>query len=359
MSSSTSSTQIPHASSLVRTKTFNLGSTEHQVRILGSNEELWFVASDLGKVLGIVSIKDQLKGYEDGTEKGEGDIRTPGGVQKMIILSEMAVYKFLMRSQKKEAEPFQKWVASILKTIRLEGRYELPSSSQKLLTDAETARVAAEAARVAAEKEAADAKAALIKEREEKESLKRRLKNKHQKGQTVYIARNPADRERELYKIGHSKDVCKRSGQYSTSMPDGVDMVHCVKTCDANLVERVVQHILDAYRYDANREWFQRQPAFDNIISILSTIGYRAQSTHVFQHSISTLWCCRCGAQWGSDDPATNISPRTSQTHGSNPWYKRGPLVRGKGHWISSRHQEYDGGSTALQNSEGKGVQFD
>jgi prophage antirepressor-like protein len=200
---------------------------------------------------------EALRHYKTQKEKGFSLTETPGGKQNVLVMSERAVYKFVNRSDKPEAEPFQDWVADILRTIRLEGRYELPSASQKLLTDAETARAAAEAARVAAEKKAQAAEAALIKEREENESLKRRLKNKHQKGQTVYIARNPADRERELYKIGHSKDVCKRSGQYSTAMPDGVDMVHCVKTCDANLVERVVQHILDVYRYEANREWFQ------------------------------------------------------------------------------------------------------
>jgi hypothetical protein len=121
---------------------------------------------------------------------------------------------------------------------------------QNLLADAE-------AARIAAEKKAADAKGALEKAQQANESLKRCLKNKHQKGQTVYILRNPADRERELYKIGHSNDLCKRNSTYSTAMPDGIDTIHRVQTCDAHLVERIVHHILDAYRYDANREWFQ------------------------------------------------------------------------------------------------------
>ena len=74
--------------------------------------------------------------------------------------------------------------------------------------------------------------------------LKRRLKNKHQKGETVYIARNPADADRNLYKIGHTKDLSKRSGQYATAMPDGAEIVHRVQTCNAHLVERVVHHVL-------------------------------------------------------------------------------------------------------------------
>ena len=40
-------------------------------------------------------------------------------------------------------------------------------------------------------------------------------------------------------------------------MPDGCETVHCIRTCDAGLVEKIVHRILDDYRYDPNREWFQ------------------------------------------------------------------------------------------------------
>jgi len=86
------------------------------------------------------------------------------------------------------------------------------------------------------------------------------LKNKHQKGETVYIARNPADSERNLYKIGRTKDLDNRTGQYATAVPDGVEIIHRIATCDSHLVEKVVHHILDVHRYDANREWFQGDP---------------------------------------------------------------------------------------------------
>ena len=58
--------------------------------VLGSDEEPWFVAADIGKVLGIKHMGEYLKGNKDGSEKGEEDVLTPGGVQKMIVLSEMA-----------------------------------------------------------------------------------------------------------------------------------------------------------------------------------------------------------------------------------------------------------------------------
>jgi hypothetical protein len=40
-----------------------------------------------------------LKGYKKGTEKNKEEVITPGGVQEMLLLSEMATYKFLMRLQ--------------------------------------------------------------------------------------------------------------------------------------------------------------------------------------------------------------------------------------------------------------------
>ena len=103
---------------------FQLAGRTFNVRSIGTEEEPWFVAADIGKVLGIEKMSHHLGNYKEGTEKGVEDLVTPGGVQKMIVLSEMATYKFLMRSQKPQAEPFQDWLAGIVKKLRLEGRYD-------------------------------------------------------------------------------------------------------------------------------------------------------------------------------------------------------------------------------------------
>ena len=143
-------------------------------------------------------------------KRGWKKVYTPGGLQKLIILSEKAVYKFLMRSQKPEAEPFQDWVADVLRTIRVKGRYELEnrlqSSQSKLLEDNAAFQRKAEAA----EREAQEAKAALVKANEEKiqrekllDKLRRQIKNKHEKRENVYLLRNPSDRSRSLWKVGH------------------------------------------------------------------------------------------------------------------------------------------------------------
>ena len=167
-----------------KTQEFQLGTQKHVVRILGTEEEPWFVAADIGKVLGMERVSQHLGNYKEGTEKGVREVLTPGGVQKMIVLSEMATYKFLMRSQKPEAEPFQEWVAVVLKKIRLEGRYELQSSQTKLLEDAESARKRADKAEVALEKE-----------KLKTEKLKAKLENRYEPGEIIYVLQNGAINE--------------------------------------------------------------------------------------------------------------------------------------------------------------------
>src|SRR5262249_16486705 len=53
-------------------------------------------------------------------------IGTLGGPQYHNIISESALYKYIMRSDKKEAEPFQQWVTGeVLPTIRKTRHYQL------------------------------------------------------------------------------------------------------------------------------------------------------------------------------------------------------------------------------------------
>jgi hypothetical protein len=59
--------------------------------------------------------------------KGTKPIRTPGGTQNMLCLSEQGLYFFLGRSDKPAALPFQKWIAGeVIPSIRKTGSYALP-----------------------------------------------------------------------------------------------------------------------------------------------------------------------------------------------------------------------------------------
>lgn len=57
-------------------------------------------------------------------EKGSGRITTPGGPQRVNIITESGLYKLIMRSDKPQAKHFQDWVTRVvLPTIRKEGAY--------------------------------------------------------------------------------------------------------------------------------------------------------------------------------------------------------------------------------------------
>jgi len=261
-------------SALLRNEQLTLGQTGHQIRIFGTREKPVFAAADLGKALNL-DIHSTTRDYPD-LAKGKLKVPTPGGMQEISVLTEFGIYKLFMNTHRNDLMPFQEWVCDVLRTIRLEGRYELPGASQKLLQDAETARLAAEQARQAAQEEVAQVRDELAralkakeKAKEKADELRRQIENKKRKGQCIYLLQNSADAERKLYKIGFSKDLNKREENYSTSLPDGVDVLHCVYTRDASLAEKIVHHILDEFRYE--REWFQGDPQlFSQIITAVT-----------------------------------------------------------------------------------------
>lgn len=100
---------------------FNFRSTE--VRTVTIDGEPWFVLSDVVDVLGFSRSRDAARMLDD-DEKGAHIVRTPGGDQEAIVISESGVYTLALRSRKPEAKPFRKWVTSeVLPAIRKTGQY--------------------------------------------------------------------------------------------------------------------------------------------------------------------------------------------------------------------------------------------
>lgn len=89
-----------------------------------SNEDLWFVANDVIKILGLD--RTALRKLDE-DEKGVDSIHTPGGNQPMNVISEAGFYKLVLRSRKPEAKAFQRWVThEVLPAIRQDGGYMVP-----------------------------------------------------------------------------------------------------------------------------------------------------------------------------------------------------------------------------------------
>lgn len=100
-----------------------------QVRVIDRNGEPWFVAKDVCECL---SLSDTAKSCErlDDDEKGTNSIRTPGGYQDMIIISEPGLYSLVLRSNKPEAKLFKRWIThDVIPSIRKTGAYQLAPKS--------------------------------------------------------------------------------------------------------------------------------------------------------------------------------------------------------------------------------------
>ena len=96
------------------------------VRIHMMNGEPWFVAADVGRVLGMTNIRKNLADMREDW-KGVTESYTLGGQQEVTIICEAAVYKLAFRSNKPEAEAFTEWVAGeVLPSIRKTGAYIAP-----------------------------------------------------------------------------------------------------------------------------------------------------------------------------------------------------------------------------------------
>jgi len=103
----------------------------HQVRTVLLNGQPGFVAADLCKILDIKNSRDALASL-DLDEKGVATIDTPGGQQQMRVVNEPGMYSLVLRSRKKEAKKFKRWVThEVLPQIRATGSYSAPKTLEQ------------------------------------------------------------------------------------------------------------------------------------------------------------------------------------------------------------------------------------
>jgi prophage antirepressor-like protein len=95
----------------------------HALKRAGS-ELIWFVLADVCEILGLADVEVTSRRL-DQDQKGTCTIRTPGGPQPMLIVSEDAVYEIGYTSRKPIARRFTRWVCrEVLPEIRRTGGYE-------------------------------------------------------------------------------------------------------------------------------------------------------------------------------------------------------------------------------------------
>ena len=100
------------------------------VRIVTKDGESWFVAKDVADALGYRDAANMTRNLDD-DEKGTQivSIRSASEVQQnreLAVINESGLYAVILRSRRKEAQRFKKWVTSeVLPSIRKHGGYSV------------------------------------------------------------------------------------------------------------------------------------------------------------------------------------------------------------------------------------------
>jgi len=163
------------------------------VRVLGTYDNPYFIAKDICNILGLKNITEMLRNIPEKWRSSE-IVNTSGGNQNMILLTEPAVYKLIMRSNKPIAQKFQDVVCEeILPSIRKKGEYKL----QEIIQQKEEENRLLE-----------DEKKKLIDKYEK--SKKREL----EKGYIIYVGTN--DLDPTVFKAGTTVSSGSRTSSLST-----------------------------------------------------------------------------------------------------------------------------------------------
>lgn len=94
----------------------------HTFSVFGTPDEPLFLAKEVAEAIEHSDVSMMMRNIDD-EEKGTSIVCTPGGKQKVLMLTEDGLYEVLMQSRKPIAKEFKKGVKLILKEIRTKGGY--------------------------------------------------------------------------------------------------------------------------------------------------------------------------------------------------------------------------------------------
>ena len=94
------------------------------VRTVLIDSEIWFVASDVTKILGYSDGRKAVITHTKGSFKMK--LPTKGGMQELTIINESDLYSLVLKSETNNSKKFQDWVTSqVLPSIRKTGSFSV------------------------------------------------------------------------------------------------------------------------------------------------------------------------------------------------------------------------------------------
>jgi prophage antirepressor-like protein len=105
---------------------FNAGDHFDNIRTIDRNGEIWFVGSDVTKILGYSNGREAIQRHCRQGGVAKHDIPTSSGLQNMTIINEPNVYRLIARSTLPSAEKFESWIFDeVIPAIRKTGGYHI------------------------------------------------------------------------------------------------------------------------------------------------------------------------------------------------------------------------------------------
>jgi prophage antirepressor-like protein len=186
-------------------RTFKLLDKEIILNIQGTLEEPLFQASQIGKILDMKNIHESIKDF-DIDEKSSLITHTQGGLQSMVYLTEVGLYRLINRSKKPSARPFQKWICNIIKELRINGEYKLKDNLNNSINNDLLQ---------------------LAKDNERHITLIKSMHNEN----VIYICKLRRENEKFLIKVGSSQNIKERISHIANAFenidPRLIDVVKC------------------------------------------------------------------------------------------------------------------------------------
>ncbi|MGL4490511.1 MAG: BRO-N domain-containing protein [Rhizobiaceae bacterium] len=133
----------------------NFAFEEHLVRLIMIDDQPWFIATDICRILDINQATRAVEKLDD-DEKGVTSIHTLGGKQEVLTVSEGGLYTIILRSRAATtpgsvAHRFRRWVtAEVLPAIRRTGSYGVVPPEPVLIDQEAPLMARVEAVKVAA-----------------------------------------------------------------------------------------------------------------------------------------------------------------------------------------------------------------
>lgn len=93
--------------------------------IIDDDQKIWFVASDIAKILEYKDATHMIRGLDD-DEKDLHNVESLGGAQQTTVITESGLYHVILNAKTERVKPFRRWVTEeVLPQIRKTGSYSV------------------------------------------------------------------------------------------------------------------------------------------------------------------------------------------------------------------------------------------